>query len=628
MSFNQFTNLDFQDIRTQIKDYLRSNSNFTDFDFEGSNFSTLIDILSYNSYITAFNTNMAVNEAFIDSATLRENIVSLARNIGYVPRSKRSARTVVSFTVDTSQFNTKLISVTLKAGIVALGAVQGGSYIFSIPEDKTVPVDNNGIASFNNVELYEGTYLTKSYVVRNSPNEKFVIPNAGVDTDTVRVIVTDTSTLEYEKYDNIFEINKESRIFLIQEIEDEKYEIIFGDNIIGKKPRSGSSILVSYIITNGKEANNAANFTFSGVLLDNTQTNITQGISALTTIQSAENGDDIEPIESIKYLGPRVYASQYRAVTANDYKGLIPYIFPNVESVTAYGGEELTPPEYGKVFISVKPRNGSYLSEITKSNIKKRLKQYSIAGISPQLVDLKYLYIELDINVYYNKSFTSNVLELQSNVYDSIRRYASSKELNNFGGRFKYSKMVTLIDEVNPAITSNITKVKIRRNLLPVYDKLATYEICFGNKFHIKKRDLIDNNGYNIKSSGFNVEGLDGTLYMSDVPIDNEKGKIFFFKLVENRPFVVSNNAGTVDYVKGEILLNPIVFKSSVNSEGIEIQAVPESNDVIALQDIYLELNIANTTVNMIEDTISSGENVAGTDFIVSSSYVNATFTR
>lgn len=628
MSFNQFTNLDFQDIRTQIKDYLRSNSNFTDFDFEGSNFSTLIDILAYNSYITAFNTNMAVNEAFIDSATLRENIVSLARNIGYVPRSKRSARTIVSFTVDTSQFNTKLISITLNAGIVALGAVQGGSYIFSIPENKTVPVDNNGVASFNNVELYEGTYLTKSFIVRNSPNEKFVIPNPGVDTDTIRVIVTDTSTLEYEKYDNIFEINKESRIFLVQEIEDERYEIIFGDNIIGKKPRSGSSILVSYIVTNGKEANNAANFTFSGVLLDNTQTNITQGISALTTIQSAENGDDIEPVESIKYLGPRVYASQYRAVTANDYKGLIPYIFPNVESVTAYGGEELTPPEFGKVFISVKPRNGSYLSEITKSNIKKRLKQYSIAGISPQLVDLKYLYIELDINVYYNKSFTSNVLELQSNVYDSIRRYASSKELNNFGGRFKYSKMVTLIDEVNPAITSNITKVKIRRNLLPVYNKLATYEICFGNKFHIKKRDIIDNNGYNIKSSGFNVEGLDGTLHMSDVPMDNEKGKIFFFKLVENRPFVVSNNAGTVDYVKGEILLNPIVFTSSVNAEGIEIQAIPESNDVIALQDIYLELNIANTTVNMIEDTISSGENVAGTDFIVSSSYVNANFTR
>lgn len=628
MSFNQFTNLDFNDIRSQIKDYLRSNSNFTDFDFEGSNFSTIIDILAYNSYITAFNTNMAVNESFIDSATLRENVVSLARNIGYVPRSKRSSRSIISFSVDTSRFSSTIVSVTLKAGIVALGSVQGGNYIFSIPEDITIPVNNSGFANFNNIEIYEGSYLTKSYTIKNTPNEKFIIPNSGVDTSTIRVTVTDTSTLEYALYDNIFEVNKDSRIFLLQEIEDEQYEIIFGDNIIGKRPVSGSSILISYIITNGKEANNAANFTFSGVLLDNNQNIITEGISALTTIQASENGDDIEPIESIKYLGPRVYASQYRAVTANDYKGLIPYIFPNIESVTAYGGEELNPPEYGKVFISVKPRNGSYLSELTKESIRKKLKQYTIAGISPQLVDLKYLYIELDINVYYNRSFTSNIIELKSEIYNSIEKYAKSRELNNFGGRFKYSKVVSLVDDVNSAITSNITKVRIRRDLLPIYNRLATYEICFGNRFHIKKQDIIDGRGYNIKSTGFTIDGIDGTLYMSDFPIDNETGSIFFFKLVENRPFIVSNNIGVVDYIKGEILLSPIIFTGSENELGIQIQATPESNDVIALQDIYLELNIANTVVNMVEDTISSGENISGTEYIVTSSYINGKFTR
>jgi hypothetical protein len=628
MSFNQFTNLDFNDIRSQIKDYLRSNSNFTDFDFEGSNFSTIIDILAYNSYITAFNTNMAVNESFIDSATLRENVVSLARNIGYVPRSKRSSRSIISFSVDTSRFSSTIVSVTLKAGIVALGSIQGGNYIFSIPEDITIPVNNSGFANFNNIEIYEGSYLTKSYTIKNTPNEKFIIPNSGVDTSTIRVTVTDTSTLEYALYDNIFEVNKDSRIFLLQEIEDEQYEIIFGDNIIGKRPVSGSSVLISYIITNGKEANNAANFTFSGVLIDNNQNIITEGISALTTIQASENGDDIEPIESIKYLGPRVYASQYRAVTANDYKGLIPYIFPNIESVTAYGGEELNPPEYGKVFISVKPRNGSYLSELTKESIRKKLKQYTIAGISPQLVDLKYLYIELDINVYYNRSFTSNIIELQSEIYNSIEKYAKSRELNNFGGRFKYSKVVSLVDDVNSAITSNITKVRIRRDLLPIYNRLATYEICFGNRFHIKKQDIIDGRGYNIKSTGFTIDGIDGTLYMSDSPIDNETGSIFFFKLVENRPFIVSNNIGVVDYIKGEILLSPIIFTGSENELGIQIQATPESNDVIALQDIYLELNIANTVVNMVEDTISSGENISGTEYIVTSSYINGKFTR
>lgn len=319
MSFNTFTNLDFNDLRTQIKDYLRANSNFTDFDFEGSNFSNLIDILAYNSYITAFNTNMAVNESFIDSATLRENVVSLARNIGYVPRSKRAARAKISFTVNTTGLNSK--TVTLKAGVVALGAVESGNYIFSIPEDITRVVDNNGFATFTGIEVYEGSYLTKSYTVdKKQVNQRFVIPNPSVDSSTIRVNVTNVISEKYEQYTNIFQVNKNSKLFLIQEIDDEKYEVLFGDNIIGKKPISGSTILISYIVTNGKEANGAANFTFSGILTDNNKTSITNNISLLTVIQAAENGDDIESIDSIKYLGPRVYASQYRAVTANDYK--------------------------------------------------------------------------------------------------------------------------------------------------------------------------------------------------------------------------------------------------------------------------------------------------------------------
>ena len=375
MSFNNFTNLDFNDLRTQIKDYLRSNSNFTDFDFEGSNFSSLIDVLAYNSYITAFNTNMAVNESFIDSATLRENVVSLARNIGYVPRSKSASKAKVSFTVNTTGLNSK--TVTLKAGIVALGAVENGNYIFSIPEDITVVVDNNGFANFTSIDVYEGSYLTKSYTVdKSQTNQRFTIPNTGVDSSTIRVKVTGTITEKYQSYKNIFQVNKNSRLFLTQEIDDEKYEILFGDDIIGRKPISGSTIFISYIITNGKEANGAANFTFSGILTDNNKTSVTNNISLLTTIQPSENGDDIESIDSIKYLGPRVYASQYRAVTANDYKGLIPYLFPNVDTVTAYGGDELDPPEYGKVYISIKPRNFKYLSQITKDSIKKDLRQY------------------------------------------------------------------------------------------------------------------------------------------------------------------------------------------------------------------------------------------------------------
>lgn len=628
MSFNQFTNLDFQDLRTQIKDYLRANSNFTDFDFEGSNFSVLIDVLAYNSYITSFNTNMTVNESFLDSATLRENVVSLARNIGYVPRSRRASKARVSFSVNTSGF-LDVKSVTLKAGVIGLGSIESGNYVFSIPEDITVTVDAAGYAYFTDIELWEGTFLTKSFIVDSSqPDQKFVIPNPSVDTTSIRVFVTDLANEEYNQYSNILNVDANSKIFLVQEVEDEKYELLFGDNVFGKRPASGSSIFVSYILTNGKAGNGCANFNFSGILEDNNQNRITSGISPLTTTLPSENGDDIEKIDSIKYLAPRVYSSQYRAVTANDYKGLIPFIFPNVESVTAYGGDELDPPQYGKVFISVKPRQGKFLSRISKEEIKKQLKQYSIAGIKPELVDLKYLYVELNTSVYYDKSSIADTSILRNKVIETLTAYGKSYDLNNFGGRFKYSKVNALIDDISSSITSNITKVKMRRDLQPAFNQFATYELCFGNAFHIKKNNLLDNRGYNIKSSGFSIQSVDGTVYMSDVPIDENSGTIFFFTLKDNIPFIIKNNAGVVYYKKGEVYLDTVNITDSLKPNGIEVQAIPESNDVIALQDIYLELSIDNLVVNMIEDRISSGENTSATEYIVTSSYSNGAYTR
>lgn len=628
MAFNQFTNLDFNSIRSQIKEYLRANSNFTDFDFEGSNFSMLIDVLAYNTYITAFNTNMAVNESFIDSATLRENVVALAKNIGYIPRSKRSARARINFLVDTTGFNSK--SVTLNAGVVALGALESGSYIFSIPKSITKSVDDRGIATFDNVDIFEGIYLTKKYTYNESNiGQRFVIPNVGVDTSTIRVRVISTSIEEYKLYENIFTVDRDTKMFLVQEIEDEKYEIVFGDGIIGKKPKNLSTIEISYIVTNGKYGNGASNFTFSGVLVDNNLNSITGGISLLTTVQSAENGDDIESISSIKYLAPRVYSSQFRAVTANDYKGLIPFIYPNVESAIVYGGEETNPPEYGKVFISIKPRNGSFISKLTKDEIKKKLKQYTISGISPELVDLKYLYIELDITAYYNTNLSSSPVEIKNQITDTLIKYANTSEVNNFEGRFKYSKLVSLIDQTNSSITSNITKVKMRRDLSPALNKLASYEICFGNEFHIRKNNFNDNRGYNIKSTGFSIKGVDGVLYLSDTPRNNEFGDIFIFKLENDRPFIVSKSAGTVNYKRGEILLNPItITKTESKNNNIEIQAIPESNDVIALRDLYLTLSTEKTMVNILGDSISSGEELSGTNYIITSSYSNGKLTR
>jgi hypothetical protein len=624
MSFNQFTNLDFSDLKTQIKDYLRVNSQFTDFDFEGSNFSVLIDLLAYNSYITAYNSNMAVNEMFLDSATLRENIVSLARNIGYLPRSKRSSRALVNFSVDMSQTNAR--TVKLLAGQVALGAVVNGNYIFSIPEDIVTPVNVDGIATFDNLQIYEGVYVTSTFIVDESqPNQRFVLPNIGVDTTTIRVKVTNQVTEVYNQYDTLLNIGKDSRIFLIQEVGETKYEIRFGDNIIGKKPSNGSRIEISYIVTNGSLGNGASNFTFSGRLVDNDLLDITTGVSLLITQSKSENGDNIESMDSIKYFAPKVYASQYRAVTSNDYKSLIPYVYPNVESVNSYGGDELDPPEYGKVFISIKPRNGTFLSEITKQNILSTIRKYSIAGIKPEIVDLSYLFVELDVATYYNVNLLTNPEVVKTKVIDTLTSYANSKDVNSFGGRFKYSKVVGLIDDCDKSITSNITKVKMRRDLNPELDTFATYELCFGNEIHTKS------GGYSVKSTGFYINGVSDPVYMADAPSSTDKnsGIVFFFKLENNLPVIVKNNAGTINYKRGEILLDVVNITSSVLANGfIEVQAIPESNDIIGLQDLYLQLDVQKSVVNIIEDVVSSGENSSATQYVVTSSYLNGKYTR
>ncbi len=633
MSFTQFTNLDFNTIRAQIKDYLRSNSNFSDFDFEGSNFSILIDTLAYNSYITAYNTNMAVNESFIDSATLRENVVSLARNIGYVPRSKKSAVATVNFNVDVSSINAK--QVKLNAGLVALGNVQGGSYTFSIPEDITVTPTSNGIASFNDVSIYEGNYLTKTFRVDSSQtNERYILPNPNIDTSTIRVDVVEensdgsSSEFQYNLYNNIFEVNNTSRLFLVQEIDDEKYQIMFGDNVLGRKPANNSNITVTYIVTNGEDGNDAANFNFAGrltYLSGGVDVDITSGISLLTTTQSSENGDSIESIDNIKYLAPRVYASQYRAVTPNDYKSLIPFLYPNIDSVSAYGGEELDPPQFGKVYITVKPKNGEFLSAVAKDSIKNDLKKYTVAGIKQEFLDLMYLYVEFDSTVSYDSGFVSDKLNLQSRILSAVETYSRSADINSFGGRLKYSKLLSQIDKVDTGITSNITNLVMRRDLIPSYNTIATYEICYGNKFHA------DLEGFNVRSSAFKLDGVDGNIYLADFPNNDQlTGVIKFFTIDNNVIKYINNNAGTVDYIKGEVMLFPVTIVSSTLLNKIEIEVTPESNDIVAKENLYIVLDTTgNSKLNLLEDVLVSGSNVSGTNYTPPSSFIsNKKYTR
>ena len=626
MAFTQYTNLDFEQIKASLREYLRSNSNFTDFDFEGSNLSILIDTLAYNSYITNYNANMVANEAFIDSATLRENVVALARNIGYVPSSRRSSTANISFSVDLGSGTTKS-TVTLKAGLVALGNLANTNYTFAIPEDVTSPV-SDGIAFFT-INIKQGTYLTKDFRVDGSQtNQRFILPNPYVDTSTIKVTVKDTSSSStqkiYNQVNNIVGITTTSEIYLLQEVQDEKYELLFGDGVIGKKLSSGNVVNVSYIVCDGVNGNGVANFAFSGKLVDNDGGLITTGISDITTNQPSRNGAEIENISTIKNLAPRVYASQYRAVTANDYEAIIPTIYPNADTVTAYGGEDASPPQFGKVFISIKPKSGQYVSDFDKRQLLLKLKNYSIAGIRPEFIDLKYLYVELNSMVYYNSNMVNDVDDLKTKITNSLNTYSTSNDLNKFGGRFKYSKAQKIIDETDTAITSNITKVLIRRNLEADTNNFGQYELCYGNKFHNRRE------GYNIKSTGFTIDGQRGTLYFADAYVSPTRGRLFVFRLTPTgQPEIVITNAGTVKYDVGEILIDTIRILSTVKDNNIvEIQAIPDSNDIIGLKDLYVQLSVANSTISTTEDLISSGANTSGTSFVSTSSFSNGKYIR
>ena len=626
MAFGQYVNLDFDQIKTSIKDYLKSNTNFTDYDFEGSNLSIIIDALAYNTYITSYNTNMAANECFLDSSTLRENVVALARNIGYVPRSRRSSRAKISFFISGI---TETVTATIRAGVICNGAASNTSFIFSIPEDITVPV-SNGVAIFNNIEIYEGSLITQNFTVNTAQtNQRYTLANSSIDTSTIRVKVkpseSSTSTVTYKQIDNIVGVTSTSSSYLLQEIEDERYELIFGDDVIAKKLSNDNYITVSYIITDGKSGNGAAQFSFIGNVVDQDGATIdASNFSLVTTEENSRDGDDIESISSIKYYAPRVYSSQYRAVTSSDYESVLGYIYPNVESVTAYGGEEMNPPRFGKVFISVKPRNGDFLSDETKKELVQKLKSYAVAGIVPEFVDLKYLYVELKANPYYNTSLNDDPENLKTSVSNALTQYSRSIDVNKFGGRFKYSKAVSLIDSVDSSITSNISLVVIRRNLKAVLGKFAQYEVCYGNRFHTQE------SSYNVVSTGFTIEGVTGTVYLADEVINREKGRVFFFTYTEGgTPNIVKKNAGTVDYMHGEVLIDTVnILSTTISNDVIEIQAIPHSNDIVGLRDLYVKFDMSNTTINMVPDLISSGENTSGSRFVHTHSYYMPTFTR
>jgi hypothetical protein len=566
---------------------------------------------------------MVVNESFLDSATVRENVVSLARNIGYVPRSRTAAKAQVSFNIPTTATPT----LTLQRGLVCIGSVDNTSYTFSIPDNISSNVVS-GFASFNDIEIYQGTFLTKQFVVDGSLDQRFILNNSFIDTSTISVYVKGINDsglgVEYFSVDNILEVNSTSKIYLLQEVQDEKYELLFGDGLIGKKLENNAAITVNYIVTDGEDGNGASSFSFAGSTSPNSET----GSVSVITNQSSQNGSEIESIDSVKYFAPRIYSSQYRAVTSRDYEAIIKKIYPDTESVAVIGGEELDPPEFGTVSISIKPKNGTFVSDFNKEQIKNKLKQYSISGINQKIIDLKILYVEIDSSIYYNYTQVSAVESLKTKVINSLTEYSNSVDLNSFGGRFKYSKVLQIIDNTDIAITSNITKIKIRRDLKALINQFAQYELCFGNKFHI------NSGGFNIKSTGFKIFADPDTVYLTDVP--NSDGKTGILSIVkplsDGTTRIVAKSAGTIDYTKGEIKLGTInIISTSKENDIIEIQAFPESNDVVGLRDLYLNFSLEKSTINMVRDVIASGDEISGTVFArdyYTSSYSNGNLIR
>ena len=616
MAFNQVNALEFNQIKAQIKEYLRSQSQFSDYDFEGSSLTVLIDALAYNTYYTAVNANLAVNEGFLETAVLRENVVKLARMIGYTPKSARSARTTVNVAVQTVFPYPK--SVTIAAGLVLnFTGLDNNNFVFSIPTDITQSVDSlTGIASFTDTVLYEGLYLTDTFVKNTSERQRFILTNERVDTTSMVVQVTSgTVTEKYLQATDITKIDATSKVFFLEESEYQIPEILFGDGVVGKALANGDVVTVKYTTSAGIGANGLKVFENIGTYRDNLNNSITSGIT-ITATSFPDGGSEPETTEAIKFSAPKFYSAFGRAVSTRDYEAIIPQIYPNVASIACYGGEEAEPPEFGKVFLAIKPRNADKLSLSEKNSVLKKLREYSVAAIQPTIIDPSILYVDLTSFVYYNPNITRKTPDqLKNLIITTLTVLNSSGEFNKFGGKFKYSKIQNIIDDAERSITSNITRIAMRKNITVDLNTRVNYKICYGNRINQQT-----STSPAVISSGFKIVGDDiNTYYLNDDA--NGTLRLYYVKGTGEFEYV-DGLWGTVDYDMGEIVINDLIIQSTtVANNTLQIKATPKSNDLVSLRETYITMGIDNSVITVVEDTISSGSNLSGTGVIPESSY-------
>ena len=592
MPYTQVSNLDFEQIKVSLKEYMRSQSEFTDYDFEGSALATLIDTLAYNTYYTAFNTNMVVNELFIDSATLRDNVVSIAKQLGYRPKSITAPTAYISFSINYTNATTDK-ELVLQPGTGFVASYDNNIYSYIVNDAVTGQVVNN-VATFENVEIKEGTRLVNTFTINSAiKSQRFILDNQDIDTNTIRVQVYPgggSFNEEYKIADNILGVDGTSKVFFLDEIEDQRYEILMGDGVLGKKVENNSRIEVSYLTTSGPESNGVKTFVFTGVVQNPNGVSPNAFTTTITSTTPSSGGEEVESTAKIKYTAPKAYGTQDRAVTAQDYEAIVRKVYPATSDIIIFGGEDQDPPEYGKVFIVLKPNDASYLTSLTKSQIIADLKKYVIASVEPEIVDPSILYVEITSKIFYNTGLTDQTEgQIRDKAINSVQSYIDTSDTEKFNGKFRYSKFIGVIDDADISINSNLTSVIMRKDFYPQLNSTFYYEVCFQNAFDEDCDDPV------LSSTGFRV-----TEYPNfDVYVEDRDKKIVLYRLdsVTGEKVVLDRDIGDIDYVKGELKMYALtIIRGSFFDNRISLRVKPLSNDIKAMREVYLDVDVANSS--------------------------------
>lgn len=603
MPYSQLNQLDFNNVKNSLKEYLRANSDFSDYDFEGSALSNLLDILAYNTYYTAFNTNMVANEMFLDSATLRDNVVSIAKQLGYRPKSATASEATLNIKLNYTSPN-KPNTAVIQRGKAFTSFFDNTVYQYSLLDDVRTPV-NNGVASFENITIYSGTIVTDYHTVQSAlRNQRFLLRNQNVDTTTIRIKIFESAQASaFELYDyaeNILNVNPESKVFFLTEIEDENYEVKFGDGVFGRKLLNGEYIEISYLTTSGPETNGARVFSFNGIVSDlesanNSLNAYSISIGEITLVSASSGGEYSESLERIKFNAAKSYATQDRAVTSEDYKAIVRNLYPAVADITAFGGEEDDPPEFGVVKIVIKPKFATLLSSFTKNDLQKKLKKYSVASVTPKIVDPSILYVELTSRIFFDTSQTTFKSDkILSSVIKNIEDYIILSDTEKFDGKFRYSKFVGVIDDAETSIKSNLTTVMMRKDFYPAINSKFYYEICYKNPFLVDDLPVV-------RSTPFIVREFP----QYRVYIEDRNGKLVLYRLdsITGEKIVVNPNLGDINYAKGELMMyDLIILKGSFSDDKIEIRVKPASNDIVSAREMFLDVDITTSKFTIIQE--------------------------